>query len=136
MRLFCYGTLKSKYGNNRLLQDATFCGEAVTLKKYFLGNSGIPFAMTSAPNDGEMLPVMGEVWKINEEHLRRCDNLEGHPRFYTRNTIDVKFLDDHGSFDDEVVSSYIYEMLDNTYGGVTPSNIIRYNSNMYYCWDR
>lgn len=136
MRLFCYGTLKSKYGNNRLLQGATFLGEAVTIKKYFLGSGGIPFAMTSAPEGGEMLPIMGEVWEIDDEHLRRCDNLEGHPSFYTRNTIDVNYLDDGGGSPDVIVPAYIYEMLDKSYRGVTPSEIVTYNNSMYYCWNR
>lgn len=136
MKLFVYGTLKSKYGNNRLLQGATFLGEAVTVKEYFLGSGGIPYAIPNAPDGKKMLPIMGEVWEINEEHLRRCDNLEGHPSFYTRTTIDVNFLDDGGGSPDVVVPAYIYEMLISSYRGIVPSDTVVYNNTVYYCWNR
>jgi gamma-glutamylaminecyclotransferase len=103
MKVFVYGTLKSKYWNNRLLAGATFLGEAFTEKRYTMRGSGVPYIM---PNDAGF-PVKGEVFEIDEQqHLPGLDRLEGHPTGYTRTTIDVKLV-----ANGDVVPADIYEML-------------------------
>lgn len=89
MKLMVYGTLKRQYGNNVLLNGAKFLGPAITQKKYVLLNSGFPYAVTLTKDEEQfpMLPVIGEVYEINERHLSSCDSLEGHPNWYRRNTI-------------------------------------------------
>lgn len=85
MKLFVYGTLKRGYGNNRLLQNATFIGEAITNKPYLLFNCGFPKAVPSE----EGLPIIGEVFEVDEAQLARCDSLEGHPDWYVRREINA-----------------------------------------------
>jgi len=121
MKLFVYGSLKKGYWNHRLLQDAIFVGEAVTKKHYTLVNSGFPKAVT-VDIGRKKAPVAGEVFEIDEKHLRYCDGLEGHPDFYTRATIQVVL--DSG----DVVDTYIYEY---NHSSNQPSCTI---SNDIYSW--
>ncbi len=85
MKLFVYGTLQRGHGNNRLLRGADFVGEGVTKESFVLFNAGFPKAVPSEYAPGrKTLPVKGEVWEINEDHLMWCDRLEGHPTWYRR----------------------------------------------------
>lgn len=88
MKLFVYGTLKRGWHNNHLLQEAIFLYEAVTITPYVLFNCGFPKAV-ALTGDKTPLPVMGEVYDINEQILARCDRLEGHPNWYVRETVSV-----------------------------------------------
>lgn len=84
MKVFVYGTLKSGYGNNRLLSSSKFLGTAV-VKGYKLFNSGFPVA-----THDENSSVVGEVWEIDEGRtLSNLDALESYPHFYGRDTVDA-----------------------------------------------
>jgi len=85
-KLFVYGTLKSNHGNNGLLRHSTLLGKAVTQAKFGLYRNGIPYMV----DDEEKVNVIGELYKITDITLARCDGLEGHPDFYTRKKIKVK----------------------------------------------
>jgi len=85
--LFVYGTLKHGYGNyERLLYNARFLGEAVSVNKNFvLEDCGVPFLIENDDaRETRIGRVKGELFEINDEHLRRCDRLEGHPDNYCR----------------------------------------------------
>jgi gamma-glutamylcyclotransferase (GGCT)/AIG2-like uncharacterized protein YtfP len=40
--------------------------------------------------------ISGEVYEIDDQTLRSCDHLEGHPHFYIRKEIEVWVLDGSG----------------------------------------
>lgn len=128
MKLMVYGTLKKGYGNNILLQGAKYLGEAVTKKHYVLLNCGFPKAttLTVDEQDYPMLPVMGEVYEVDERHIRSCDSLEGHPDWYRRETIKATFL--QSGEEDDVM---IYEMPEWT-SGRKKCNVV----NGAYVWER
>lgn len=78
-KVFVYGTLKSGYGNNRLLHQESLVTPGITTRHFYLVDVGFPFAISEkvAGNRG-VLPVRGEVWTLsNELTLARLDSLEG-----------------------------------------------------------
>lgn len=83
--LFVYGTLKQDHSNNRLLKGAEFLGTAKTLEKYSLYESGIPYVIK-----GETVShIYGELYRVDELTLKIIDSLEGHPRWYRREEVEV-----------------------------------------------
>lgn len=94
MKVFVYGTLKRGYGNNRLLTEQTFVGEAFTGGFFDMINSGFPVLI---PNDDGHV-VKGEVFEIDtniEDTLAQLDALEGYRgegknNMYDRKEIRVK----------------------------------------------
>ncbi len=104
MKLFVYGTLQRGYGNNYRLAGATFLGKAVTQKPYVLFNGGFPYAVpVSVVEEFPLLPVMGELYEVEQHHIDSCDRLEGHPSWYHRKTIQV-------TVKGGLVDTFIYEM--------------------------
>jgi gamma-glutamylaminecyclotransferase len=83
--LFVYGTLMSGFGNNRLLSESFFVGKAETIGEYSLYASGIPYVYPDKPTS----KIKGELWEVTPQQLPRIDQLEGHPRWYNRQLIDV-----------------------------------------------
>jgi gamma-glutamylaminecyclotransferase len=99
MKLFVYGTLKQRYGNNHRLSGAEYCGDAVIdgyrlVYAYSVGD--FPFAH---PSEGHA--IKGEVYDIgdNQDILSSCDRLEGHPSWYQRTPVRTR--------DNEEVSLYV-----------------------------
>ncbi len=81
-----YGTLLTGGANHRLLQtDGAVlldgAASAPGLRMYHLGS--FPACARAADAPG----VVGEVWAVTPEVLRRLDQLEGHPRFYRRQMV-------------------------------------------------
>jgi gamma-glutamylcyclotransferase (GGCT)/AIG2-like uncharacterized protein YtfP len=78
-----YGTLKSGYGNNFLLEDAILVGKGKTTEKYplVIRQGGLPFLLYRK-NKGYNVEV--ELYLVNKNALRRLDILEGHPLWYRR----------------------------------------------------
>jgi gamma-glutamylaminecyclotransferase len=89
MNIFVYGTLMSGFGNNRLLSDSKFIGNATTKEKYTMRSRGIPFVNEHK----ETSKIHGEVYKVNKSTLSSLDSLEGHPRWYYRKEIDLDMED-------------------------------------------
>lgn len=102
MNLFVYGTLQRGYGNNRRLGGATFLGKAVTQKPYVLFDGGFPYAVPIS-DKFPLLPVIGEVYEVEQHHIDSCDRLEGHPSWYQRKTIQALV-------NNKLIDTYIYEM--------------------------
>lgn len=89
MKYFVYGTLKSGYGNNRLLSSGTFVGKAF-VDGYKLYDSGFPVATSC-----EKSTVVGEVWEVRDEDSRtqsNLDALEGFPYMYGRDKVTAKVV--------------------------------------------
>jgi gamma-glutamylcyclotransferase (GGCT)/AIG2-like uncharacterized protein YtfP len=130
MKIFVYGTLKKDYWNNRLLEGATYLGEAITNNNYLMTGNGIPYIH---PFEGG-LPVKGEVYEIDEKlHLPRLDALEGHPHAYTRTTISASLLSP--TDDDVVVNVDVYEMLRLSWGGEPLTPVVS-DGRKYFEWSR
>lgn len=75
-RVFVYGTLLQGFGNNHILDNQEFIGEAETREEFTLLNlSGFPGLIKS----GETV-IRGEVYNVDDTCLTRLDLLEGvHP---------------------------------------------------------
>ena len=96
--VFVYGTLRQGWGNHRLLEGVDKYADSITLKKYAMYASGIPF-VTEYEKDTH---IVGELYKVDEERLDSLDGLEGHPVSYCRKVIEVM------TKDAEVVKAWIY----------------------------
>lgn len=74
-RLFVYGTLKRGYCRHPALAGQTFLGEGRTLPQYRMVNVGTYPGLLDAPDQG--LAILGELWEVTPEALRRLDEVEG-----------------------------------------------------------
>jgi gamma-glutamylcyclotransferase (GGCT)/AIG2-like uncharacterized protein YtfP len=97
-----YGTLQRGYSNNRVMvgpegENASLLGKATTAQRYYMSVTGFPrvsrqllgsFA-SAVDRDACYAPVRGEVWALNDEAMKACDGLEGHPKFYCRGQVPV-----------------------------------------------
>ncbi|MFN4259317.1 MAG: gamma-glutamylcyclotransferase [Gemmataceae bacterium] len=98
--LFVYGTLKTGYPNNHFLQDQRFLGPARTAPLYRLFvNDWYPCLV---PDTCQGQRIAGEVWQVDEETLRRLDDYEGVPTWFTRQPVR---LEGHA----ELIWAYFYQ---------------------------
>jgi gamma-glutamylcyclotransferase (GGCT)/AIG2-like uncharacterized protein YtfP len=82
-RLFVYGTLKRRHGNNRLLEGSKFIRNA-TAFGVLLHLGGFPGFLPETTG----MAVMGEIWEVPDKPtLDQIDQLEGHPHHYIRQKI-------------------------------------------------
>jgi gamma-glutamylcyclotransferase (GGCT)/AIG2-like uncharacterized protein YtfP len=84
---FMYGTLKSGYNNNRLLQGARFLGKGITVGKFKVAGK-FSFPMAKKDDNGDLLS--GEIYEVDQDHINKMDWLESNGRFYQREIIKVK----------------------------------------------
>lgn len=96
--IFVYGTLKKGFSNHRLLEGAEFAGNAKTLEKFSLYESGIPYVF----KDETVSHIYGELYQLDELTLENIDGLEGHPDWYRRKEVDV--LTENG----ETITAWLY----------------------------
>ena len=103
--IFVYGTLKRGWGNNVIIHDQEFLGNAITcdskFQMYSLG--GYPGVVA-----GEEY-IHGEVWSVDDVAFARCDRLEGNPTFYKRKQIKVFIRDSNDVTTCRKVWIYIYQ---------------------------
>ena len=84
--VFVYGTLRKSHGNHQLLEGAHYYGVGNTLHKYSIYLvGGYPYAISTEPR----YPIVGELYGVNDEILKKLDKLEGHPIYYARNEVIV-----------------------------------------------
>jgi len=81
--VFVYGTLKQGEKNHHWLEVASWHGEA-ELAGVVLHDLG-PFPM-AVIGEGKAL---GEVYAVDDHGLARLDELEGHPRLYDRQVMEL-----------------------------------------------
>jgi len=110
MKVFVYGTLRKELGNHYLLQDSVFLGNAITDETYVMLESSlgrsIPYVVKPNKITKDITTfVQGEVYEVDDLTLAHLDRLEGHPRWYKREYIDV-FI----SGDDKPTKAMIYLM--------------------------
>ena len=85
VRVFVYGSLKRKMGNNALLQrvGAKCLGyDTITGPFSMISFGGFP-GVVHTLGDG-VRTIFGEVWATDPEGLAATDMLEGHPNWYER----------------------------------------------------
>ena len=109
-----YGTLKSGYGNHRLLDnkaDVAFKGRVVSQDRYIVRGMGFPLAIKNGEEELKK-PLQGELYEVNnEEVVQSLDWLESNGSFYTREI--RPFTTDNG----ETVEAWIYLIGEDGYQG-------------------
>ena len=98
INMFVYGTLMQGLGNHKVLGNSRFISKAKTKGLYALFALGIPYVTKSVNKDR----IHGEVYEVNETDLVNVDRLEGHPRFYKREQIDIEL--ENG----DIIEAWIY----------------------------
>ncbi len=83
--IFVYGTLMSGFGNNALLKNSRLVEAATTEDNLVLLANSIPYLLDE---EGKSY-VRGEIYEVNENSLKKIDQLEGHPDWYSRKIISV-----------------------------------------------
>ena len=83
--LFVYGTLREGHMRNSVLSNSEFIGKVKTKKKYTLIDLS---AFPGLLKDGNT-KVTGELYKVDSDTLKICDQIEGHPNFYFRDFVDL-----------------------------------------------
>ena len=81
-----YGTLKKGEGNHHYVKSAKYVGRGVTSAKYPLVINGLPYLYKE---EGVGHNVEVDVFKVSNSRLARMDALEGHPRWYKREKVDI-----------------------------------------------
>lgn len=98
MRIFVYGSLKRGHFNHSILEEgkARFLTDDA-IHGYTMYSLGpYPFIIPAISIPGQFYPsshgiVYGEIYDCSPELVKKLDNLEGHPRFYQRTTVDHVF---------------------------------------------
>lgn len=91
--VFVYGTLKKGFYFHESYLGETkgkFRGQARTNRNYSLYVDALPHLVFEGSDNG----VKGELYEVDSEILKSLDDLEGHPRFYRRESIEI--IDDDG----------------------------------------
>ena len=98
-----YGTLKQRFGNHALLEDALFVGEGKTKDRYplVIRESGLPFLLKKR-NKGHQVYV--ELYLVDTPTLSKLDILEGHPAWYKREKVPIIMPDN----ENEPVDAWVY----------------------------
>lgn len=76
--VFVYGSLMRGFGNNGLLREQSFQGNATADSLSLFSLGAFPAALHGSGS------VKGELWLVDDDALARLDRLEGHPTFYER----------------------------------------------------
>lgn len=89
--VFVYGSLKKGFHNNKLLEDSTFLGAAITEDMYDMFSYG---SFPAVVEDGTSYKIKGEVYYVSDETLKDLDMLEDNGRFYMRKKVDTDKYND------------------------------------------
>lgn len=90
-KLFVYGTLKKGFNNHHYVKECECLGEAKTIEKYPMINSG--YFPSLIDDKGIGYHIQGFVYLVDDNQLAKIDNLEGHPNFFQRKEIDIAIGD-------------------------------------------
>ena len=85
--IFVYGTLKKGYRNHRLLEGSNFIGEG-RISGYDIYDLGSFPGIIGGTGE-----VLGELYEINQETLKRVDRLESEGYLYSRLPVEVNQKD-------------------------------------------
>lgn len=81
--IFVYGTLKTGYGNHRLLLDSNYMGEGKIIGYDLYDLGSFPGIIGGT---GE---VLGEIYEIDQYTLKKVDMLEAEGFLYSRVPVEV-----------------------------------------------
>ena len=101
--VFVYGSLKSKFHNNHVLQGATYIGKASTHQKYLMFSLGSFPALTKSPK----YHITGELYRVTERTMKALDHLEGEGRFYKKEQVSI-VLDTQQTHDIDTSKTWVY----------------------------
>lgn len=85
-KVFVYGSLKSGFGNHRLLEDSTFITEDTTKEKEFnmFSFGGFP-GIVKGGDDA----IRGELYEVDDNTMNDLDRLESNGYFYQREVVSL-----------------------------------------------
>jgi gamma-glutamylcyclotransferase (GGCT)/AIG2-like uncharacterized protein YtfP len=87
MRVAVYGTLKSGFHNNYLLDGMHYIGKFKSCKPAVMYSRG-GFPILSLESTDVATPITVEIYEVTEECLHnRLDRLEGFPDWYNRSEV-------------------------------------------------
>jgi gamma-glutamylcyclotransferase (GGCT)/AIG2-like uncharacterized protein YtfP len=93
MYLFVYGSLRRGFPNHFLLEKSIYMGTYSTVDKYHMigqVSKSFPYVVDKAEfADTNPTHIIGELYDIEADILKDLDELEGHPDFYTRRSVQV-----------------------------------------------
>lgn len=117
--VFVYGSLKKSFGNNRLLYNSKYIGEAVTLSSNFNMRScgAFPAVVSRGKNS-----ISGELYEVDDKTLTSIDILESNGRFYNRSLVQVTTVSQPAL---KEFTAWIY-LLQNDYGMFCEDDYGRY----------
>ena len=88
MLLFVYGSLRKGFPNHYLVEDSPYIGEFTTVEKYLMvgtKSKSFPYILYEKYAIADQATkIIGEVYDISEDTLKKIDQLEGHPDTYLR----------------------------------------------------
>lgn len=107
-RIFVFGTLKQGFRNFHVNRGVRVGGEVITVQPYplhIMGPRRLPWLLN---RPGEGLPVIGQLFEVDEATLAAMDQLErvDDPLWYQRQRIDVRPHPD--AADDAVIDAWVY----------------------------
>jgi gamma-glutamylaminecyclotransferase len=89
--VFVYGTLKKGFSNHGCMRDSKFLGDARTLDKLTMRNSGFPVLLKEGTSSAHH--IFGELYAVKPEVVKDyLDPLEGNNNIYTREKLMVAML--------------------------------------------
>lgn len=83
-KVFVYGSLMRGYWNNRLLATAKFLGRRRTRSHFTMLSLGAFPALVRGRR-----AIEGELYEVDSATLADLDRLEGAPRFYRREAVEL-----------------------------------------------
>lgn len=89
VKLIVYGTLREGFGNHRLIRHCNRLNDGFIQPGYGLFINGLPYLVEDVDGPG----CFGEIYEIDKNTLRRCDDLENHPHWYCRKLVNVITID-------------------------------------------
>lgn len=102
--IFVYGSLKTGYGNNRLLQSSEYCGQDITSSADFKMISLSSFPGVVHAERG--FHISGELYRVNDKTLQSLDRLESNGSFYKRELVKLKEFEE---------DAWMYVLMDGRY---------------------
>jgi len=104
--IFVYGILRKNFKNHHFLEKSEFIGEFITLEKLYMityEKMHFPYVLEDLELDIPKVNIIGEIYRVNKEILRKIDNLEIHPEIYKRKK--YKFVNPNNN---EIYEAWIY----------------------------
>ncbi len=97
INVFVYGTLKTGYSRNYILEEHSPGIPCVTVQKFQMKRAGYPFIKPEPKG----FPVVGELYEVSDETLKILDQIEGYPHLF-------KHLKIHVDSKDGMIEALVY----------------------------